>query len=127
MSKKGYQGESAKDRATNIMDKFIQRNDQRKERTETKSFFRKDPNVPFELWPLQDQIDYYENMSDSDKFDRKYTSYGTWLNEVKEKSGLYPITFTDFTAKHKPYLKELFDDKIEPRAAVRKLEQQGII
>lgn len=127
MSKKGYQGESAKDRATNIMDKFIQRNDQRKERTETKSFFRKDPNVPFELWPLKDQIDYYENMSDSDKFDRKYPSYGTWLNEVKEKSGLYPVTFTDFTANHKPYLKELFDDKIEPRAAVRKLEQQGII
>src|SRR6056300_816704 len=127
MSKKGYQGESAKDRATNIMDKFIQRNDERKERTETKSFFRKDPNVPFELWPLKDQIDYYENMSASDKFDRKYPSYGTWLNEVKEKSGLYPITFTDFTAKHTPYLKELFDDKIEPRAAVRKLEQQGII
>lgn len=127
MSKKGYQGESAKDRATNIMDKFIQRNDQRKERTETKSFFRKDPNIPMELWPLKDQIEYWDNMSDSDKFDRKYPSYGTWLNEVKEKSGLYPITFTDFTANHKPYLKELFNDKIEPRAAVRKLEQQGII
>ena len=127
MARKGYQGESPTDRATNIMDKFIQRSDRKAARQETKPPRRKDPNIPMELWPLKDQIEYWDNMSESDKFDRKYTSYGTWLNEVKEKSGLYPITFTDFTAKHKPYLKELFDDKIEPRAAVRKLEQQGII
>ena len=127
MSRKGYQGESATDRATNIMDKFIQRNEQRKERTDSKKEYKKGPDVPFELWSLKDQIDHYNNMNESDWFDHQYPTYSNWLAVVKEKSGMYPITFTDVTAKHKSVLRELFDNKLNPRAAVRQLERRGII
>ena len=127
MAKKGYQGESAKDRATNIMDKFIQRNEKRNEQVETKSLFRKDPNIPMELWPLKDQIEYWETMSESNKFDRKYPNYSSWHNEVKIKSGMYPTTFTDVTLPNKKRLQELFNNKVRPSHAIDQLRREGIL
>jgi hypothetical protein len=127
MSRKGYQGESATDRATNIMDKFIQRNERKKDNEQVRPHHKQDPNVPMELWPLSEQIEYWASLSDGQWFDREYTSYAMWFDEVKEKSGLYPTTFTDFTSKHKPFIKELFESKLRPRDAIRKLEQHGII
>jgi hypothetical protein len=127
MGKKGYQGESARDRATNIMDKFIQRNDRKNEQQEIKPIRRKDPNVLMELWPLQDQIEYWETMSQSERFDRKYPHYSMWHNEVKSKSGMYPITFTDVTLPNKKRLQELFNNKVRPRQAVTQLRNEGIL
>lgn len=126
MGRRGYQGESARDRATNIMDKFIQRNERKKEQLEVKSIRRKDPNIPFELWPLKDQIEFYDNMSESERFDRKYT-YSSWYKEILNRSGMYPITFRDCVSTKKEYLRELFSQRVNPRDAMEKLRKENII
>ena len=126
MARKGYQGESPTDRATNIMDKFIQRSDRKAAQQEIKPLRRKDPNIPMELWPLKDQIEYWDNMSDAERFDRKY-SYTNWYDEVLKCSGLYHITFTDCISSKRNRLKEIFASKVTPREAVDILRKEKII
>jgi hypothetical protein len=59
--KAAYTGESASDRATNIMDKFIKRNNNKNQVLQNSTARQKDPNVPINLWPFKDQIEYYNN------------------------------------------------------------------
>ena len=109
------------------MDKFITRTTEKTERAEIKPIRRKDPNIPMELWPLADQIAYWDNLGQSDWFDRMFPAYTLWLASVKDYSEMYPITFTDVTSPHKSRLRELYEGKVRPKTAVRMLRNEGII
>ena len=126
MARKGYQGESPTDRATNIMDKFIRRSERKAAQQETKPLIRKDPNIPMELWPLKDQIEYWDTRTPEQIFHSKYI-YHSWYDEVLEKSGLYPTTFLDCVSKHKSRLEELFNQCTSTGKAVSILQKENII
>jgi arginyl-tRNA--protein-N-Asp/Glu arginylyltransferase len=121
-----YSGESPKDRSTNIIDKFITKNANKIKNQPILPGRRKDPNVPIDLWPLKDQIAYYENRTDADKFDEQYSVYSTWYNAVKERSGLYHQTFTDFISKLKPEMQSMWERKLSPKEAVLELRKKGV-
>tara|TARA_R110001606_G_C15264862_1_gene638842 strand:- start:65 stop:451 length:387 start_codon:yes stop_codon:yes gene_type:complete len=124
--KDGYSGESPKDRAVNLMDKFISRNDRRNKHKEVLPARRKSPDVPFNLWPISDQIEYMENRTDAQKFVESYPSYSYWYDAVKKASGVYHITFTDWVGKYKTELRELYDNNTSVKDAVAFLQKRGI-
>jgi arginyl-tRNA--protein-N-Asp/Glu arginylyltransferase len=124
--KSAHSGESPKDRSINIMDKFITRNTNRERNNPVKTGRRKDPNIPVNLWPLKDQIEYWASRTDADRFDEQYPVYSYWITEVQKKSGVYPTTFTDFTKKLKPHLQEMFENKTSVRDAVSELRKHGV-
>ena len=124
--KDGYSGESPKDRAVNLMDKFISRNDRRNKHKDVLPARRKSPDVPFNLWPMSDQIEYMENRTETQLFTEKYPSYSYWYDAVKKASGLYHITFTDWTSKYKTELKELYDNNTPVKSTVTFLQKLGI-
>ena len=124
--KDGYSGESPKDRAVNLMDKFISRNDRRNKHKDVLPARRKSPDVPFNLWPMSDQIEYMENRTEAQLFTEKYPSYSYWYDAVKKASGLYHITFTDWTSKYKTELKELYDNNTPVKSTVTFLQNLGI-
>ena len=66
--KSAHTGESPKDRSINIMDKFITKNMNKEKYQVQKSGRRKDPNIPIYMWPLKDQIEYWESRTDADRF-----------------------------------------------------------
>jgi hypothetical protein len=126
--KSAYVGESAKDRSINLMDKFIKRSENKNQIVKDLPIRRKDPNIPINLWPVKDQIEYYENRSDAQKFDELYSNYSNWISTVKTSSGIYSRTFDEFiTMKNlKPYLQELFQNKTLPKQAVYELRKHGV-
>jgi len=126
MGKNGYQGESPKDRAVDIMDKFIQRSERRAALEEKQSMRRADPNIPMHLWPLKDQLEYWNNRTPEQIFRYKYT-YSSWYNEVLKNSGMYPLTFRDCVSKHNSRLRELFNACTSTRKAVLILQSENII
>lgn len=121
-----YSGESAKDRSINLMDKFITKNQKQNKHKQHLPARRKDPNIPIDLWPLKDQLDYYDNMTDAQRFDQKYSSYSTWYDDVKRRSGVYPQTFRDFTANLKTEIREMWERKTSPKEAVSWLRKKGV-
>jgi hypothetical protein len=84
--KAAHSGLSPKDRSINAMDKFIQRNDRKNANLEKLPARRKDPNIPINLWPLEDQIEYWESRTDVDRFMEKYPTYSSWYAAVKSAS-----------------------------------------
>jgi len=124
--KDGYSGESPKDRAVNLMDKFISRNDRRNKHKDVLPARRKSPDVPFNLWPISDQIEYMENRTDAQKFVESYPSYSYWYDAIKKASGVYHITFTDNVGKYKTELRELYDNNTSVKDAVAFLQKRGI-
>jgi hypothetical protein len=124
--KSAHTGISPKDRSINIMDKFISRNNNKQQGQAPLPARRKDPNIPVDMWPFKDQIEYWENRTDADRFDDKYSSYSTWYSEVKSKSGVYPTTFDDFVYKLRPELKRMWEGKTMPKAAVLELRKFGV-
>lgn len=127
MGKRGaYSGMSQSDRSMNAMDKFIQRSDKRKQFNEQLPGRRKDKNVPIDLWPIEDQIEYYDNRTDEDRFREKYKSYSTWYDEIKRTSGVYPSTFMSFVAPYKEDMREWFDNCILPKEALQRLRKLGV-
>jgi hypothetical protein len=127
MSKKSvYSGESAKDRSINLMDKFINKNDNKRKHESHLPGRRKDPNIPIELWPLKDQIEYHETRTSADQFNDAYSAYSTWYDAVKQRSGLYHKTFTDFTSKLKPEMQSMWERKLSPKEAVLELRKKGV-
>jgi len=124
--KAAHSGESPKDRSINLMDKFIRRNDRRNKHIQHLPARRKSPDVPFNLWPLKDQIEYMENRTDTDRFIEKYPVYSYWITAVQKKSGVYHRTFTDRTIKFKIELQELFDTKTSITDSVEFLRKRGI-
>ena len=124
--KSAHTGESPKDRSINIMDKFISRNMNREKHQVQKSGRRKDPNIPIHMWPLKDQIEYWDSRTEADLFDEKYRAYSTWYSDVKGISGVYPATFMDFTSKLKPLMVEMWEKKMMPKQAILELRKHGV-
>lgn len=127
MGKKATIGMAPKDRSIHIIDKFIQRSEKKEKYKERLPARRKANDVPMELWPLKDQIEYWENQSATQKFDRKYTNYVDWLYKLEGISGQYHTTFIDQILNHKEQLTELFNNKVHPPKALEILRKQGII
>jgi hypothetical protein len=124
--KSAHSGMSPKDRSINLMDKFITKNANRAKDKPVLPGRRKDKDVPLNLWPLKDQIEYWEQRTDADRFDEDYSAYSTWYDEVKRKSGVYPQTFLDFTAKLKTEMRTMWENKMVPRAALMELRKLGV-
>lgn len=124
--KAAHSGMSPKDRSINMMDKFITRNANREKNQPILPARRKDPNVPINLWPLQDQLKHRETISDAELFDETYSAYSTWYDEVKRRSGVYPATFLDFTRNLKPEMRAMWECKTLPKIAVLELRKKGV-
>jgi len=129
MAKKATIGASPKDRSMDIMDKFIKREEKKNRHKEILPARRKAKDVPIDLWPLKDQIAYWENQSPAQKFDRKYNSYIDWLDTIKDLVGYPDTSFNDMIspAAHKERLRELFSQKSLPKDAYSLLQKEGIL
>ena len=127
MGKKGaHSGMSPKDISALAMDRFIQRNDRIRSAEERLPGRRKDRNIPVDLWPLKDQIEYWENRTDMDRFLDEFPTYSTWYEHVKRESGVYPATFIDFTKHLGELMRELYAQGLKPRLAVLELRKHGV-
>lgn len=124
--KAAHSGESPKDRSANLMDKFISKNINRDKHKPVLPARRKDPNVPVDLWPLKDQIEYWNTRTDADRFNETYTAYSTWYDAVKQLSGMYPATFVDFTSKFRDEMQSMYETKTIPKQALRQLQKLGV-
>jgi hypothetical protein len=124
--KAAHSGESPKDRSINMMDKFITRNTNQAKKHPKLPARRKDTNVPVDLWPLKDQIEYWNTRTDEDRFNETYTAYSTWYDAVKQQSGMYPATFVDFTSKFRDEMQNMYETKTTPKQALRQLQKLGV-
>ncbi len=124
--KSAHTGESPKDRSINIMDKFIARSNKREAHKALLPSRRKDTNVPIDLWPLKDQLEYWESRTDADRFDEEYTHYSKWILEVQQHTGTHSSTFTSYIKPIQETVKALFESKTFPRAAARELRKHGV-
>jgi hypothetical protein len=124
--KSAHTGESPKDRSINIMDKFISKNMNREKNQPFKSARRKDPDIPIHMWPLKDQIEYWDNRTDADRFDDKYPVYSFWISDVQALSKVHSSFFNDQALKLKTMLQEMYDEKTMPKDAVAVLRKHGV-
>ena len=129
MSKKATIGDSPKDRSMDIIDKFIKREEKRNKHKERLPGRRKSKDVPIDLWPIQDQIDYWDNQTPEQKFDRKYKNYIDWMDKLRDLTGYPDSSFNDMVSptSHKERLKEIFSQKVLPKDAYRMLQKEGIL
>ena len=129
MSKKATIGDSPKDRSMDIIDKFIKREEKRNKHKERLPGRRKSKDVPIDLWPIQDQIDYWDNQTPEQKFDRKYKNYISWMDKLRDLTGYPDSSFNDMISptSHKERLKEIFSQKVLPKDAYRMLQKEGIL
>lgn len=124
--KSAHTGMSPKDRSALIMDKFISKNIKREQGMPFRSGIRKDPNIPIHMWPLQDQIEYWENRTDADRFVDKYPVYSFWIDDVKRLSKVHPTFFASKIAKLNDMVKEMYETKTFPKEAVSILKKHGL-
>jgi hypothetical protein len=129
MSKKATIGDSPKDRSMEIMDKFIKREERKNRHKELLPARRKSKDVPMDLWPLKDQIEYWENITPEQKFNRKYGSYIDWLDTIKDLTGYPDRSFMDMISpvKHRERMKEVYDQKVLPKQAYQMLVKENIL
>ena len=129
MAKKATIGDSPKDRSMDIMDKFIKRQERKNRHKEVLPARRKSKDVPLDLWPLKDQIEYWENQTDEQKFDRKYSSYIDWMDAVKDLTGYPDRSFMDMISpvKHRERMKEVYTQKVLPKQAYQMLIKENIL
>jgi hypothetical protein len=127
MGKKSvHTGASPKDRAINLMDKFITTNINRAKNQPMQSAIRKDPNIPIHMWPLKDQIEYWDTRTESDRFNDMYPAYSYWIAAVQAQSKVHPTFFTDAAMRLKPMLTERFNSKTMPKDMVVELKKHGV-
>jgi hypothetical protein len=124
--KSAHTGMSPKDRSINLMDKFITRNQNKNKDLPFRSAIRKDPNIPIDQWPLKDQIEYWDNRTDSDRFDTAYPIYSYWIEAVSKASKVHSTFFADCISKLKPELKEMYETKTPVNEAVAILRKYGV-
>ena len=124
--KSAHSGMSPKDRSINLMDKFIQRNDRRNKDNPILPSIRKDAAIPINLWPLKDQIEYWNSRTDTDRFNDVYPTYSYWIDAVEKLTNVHPSYFNDRTLSIKSDLTAMFDTKITPKDAVVELRKLGI-
>ena len=127
MSKKATIGQSPSDRSIDLMDKFIRRSEKKEAYNDRLPGRRKAKDVPMDLWPLKDQLEYWDNLTPEQLFDMKWTSYGDWLEKIFELSNQYHRTFNDTTGPHKERIQELFSKKTKPKEALQILRKEGIV
>jgi len=129
MSKKATIGDSPKDRSMEIMDKFIKREERKNRHKELLPARRKSKDVPMDLWPLKDQIEYWENITPKQKFNKKYGSYIDWLDTIKDLTGYPDRSFMDMISpvKHRERMKEVYDQKVLPKQAYQMLLKENIL
>ena len=129
MGKRGsYQGESPTDRAAGLMDKFIQRsNRKQKQNAERNIKKRFDKSIPKHLWPLDEQLDYWDSLTEQDRFRMKYPTYSEWKTEVQQRSGMYYITFRDVISNHKDRLVSMYEKCMSVTQSIIELRKEGII
>ena len=124
--KSAHTGESPKDRSINMIDKFITKSTNQQKHLPVLPGRRKDPNIPIYMWPLKDQIEYWESRTDTDRFRDKYPVYSYWIDDVMKQSKVHPTFFTTQTLKLKPMLTEMYEICTDPRETVRELRKHGI-
>lgn len=124
--KSAHSGMSPKDRSINLMDKFIQRNDRRNKDNPILPAIRKDHSIPINLWPLKDQIEYWNTRTATDRFDDVYPTYSYWIAAVEKLTNVHVTYFNDRTLSIKSDLTAMFDTKIVPKDAVVELRKLGI-
>jgi hypothetical protein len=124
--KSAHTGMSPKDRSAMIMDKFISKNIKREQGMPFKSGIRKDPNIPIHMWPLKDQIEYWETRTDADRFVEKYPVYSFWITEIKQLSKVHPTFFDAKMNKLKDLVTEMWESKTFPKEAVSILRKHGL-
>jgi hypothetical protein len=129
MAKKATIGDSPKDRSMDIMDKFIKRQERKNKHKELLPGRRKAKDVPIDMWPLKDQIEYWENQTAEQKFDRKYSSYIDWLDTIKEITGYPDRSFMDMISpvKHRERMKEVYAQKVLPKQAYQMLLKENVL
>jgi hypothetical protein len=124
--KSAHTGMSPKDRSINLMDKFISKNSKKENLGPRLPALRKDPNLPIHMWPLKDQIEYWETRTDADRFKDKYPVYSYWIADVQKQSGVHPTFFADQALKLKSMLQEMYDSCTDAKEAVRELRKHGV-
>lgn len=124
--KSAHTGMSPKDRSALIMDKFISKNIKREQGMPIQTGIRKDPNIPIHMWPLKDQIEYWESRTDKDRFNEKYPVYSYWIAEVKQLSKVHPTFFSAKINKLQDIVKEMWEKKTFPKEAVSNLRKHGL-
>jgi hypothetical protein len=75
---------------------------------------------------LKDQIEYWENRTDADRFDSKYPIYSYWIDEVQKLSKVHPTFFSDCILSMKPMLIEMYDAKTPTKDTVTVLRKHGV-
>ena len=124
--KAAHTGMSPKDRSINIMDKFISKNANKQKDKPFLSGRRKDPNIPIHMWPLKDQIEYWENRTDADRFADAYPVYSYWIDAVQKQCKVHSSFFNDQAIRLKSQLLEMYDAKTMPKDAVAELRKLGV-
>jgi hypothetical protein len=124
--KSAHTGESPKDRSINMMDKFIARSNRQAAHKELLPARRKDSNVPIDMWPLKDQLEYWAKRTDSDRFDEKYQYYSKWIDEVQQNSGVHSSMFIGYIKPIQDIVMGLFESKTNPGKAARELQKYGV-
>ena len=124
--KSAHTGESPKDRSINIMDKFIARSNKQAAHKTLLPARRKDPSIPIDMWPLKDQLEYWQARTDADRFDEEYTHYSKWIIEVQQQTGVHSSTFISYIKPIQEMVKELFNSKTFPKVAARELRKHGV-
>ena len=124
--KAAHTGMSPKDISVNAMDKFISRNDRKREIEFQRLGRYKHESQAIDLWPMQDQIDYYEKNAERLRFQRTYPSYSVWRQAVLDKSGVYPSTFITFTAPHREMMRNMYAAQTSIAEAVDRLRTLGV-
>jgi hypothetical protein len=124
--KSAHTGMSPKDRSINLMDKFISKNSKKENQGPRLPALRKDPNLPIHMWPLKDQIEYWDTRTNEDCFKEKYPAYSYWIEDVLKQSKVHPTFFTAQTLKLKPMLIEMYDACTDPKETVRELRKHGV-
>jgi hypothetical protein len=124
--KSAHTGESPKDRCINIMDKFISRNAKREKNQPIKPGIRKDSNLPTYMWPIKDQIEYWEKRTDADRFREDFPVYSYWIAAVQQQSKVHPSFFTQQALKLKTLLDDMFATCTDPKEAARQLRKHGV-
>ena len=82
-----------------------------------------------ELWPLKDQLEYWENQTPEQKFDRKYRNYIDWIDTLRDLTGYPDSSFNDMISsdQNKQRLIDLFLQKKFPKDAYTTLQKEGIL
>jgi hypothetical protein len=124
--KAAHTGMSPKDRSINIMDKFISKNANKQKDQPFRSARRKDPDIPLHMWPLKDQIEYWETRTDLDRFEELYPVYSYWIAAVQKECKVHSSFFNDQALKHKAFLLELYTQKTPVKDTVTELRKLGV-